>query len=65
MQAASTFYSALAIFVFFLHALFILCVVFGALLTHSRPVLRWLHIASLCMGNSYGTASLAVSPDCA
>jgi hypothetical protein len=50
MQAASTFYSALAIFVLFLHALFILWVVFGALLTHSRPVLRWLHIASLVWG---------------
>ncbi len=50
MQAASTFYSALAIFVLFLHALFILWVVFGALLTRSRPVLRWLHIASLVWG---------------
>ena len=50
MQAASTFCSALAIFVLFLHALFILWVVFGALLTRSRPVLRWLHIASLVWG---------------
>jgi hypothetical protein len=50
MQAASTSYSALAIFVLFLHALFILWVVFGALLTRSRPVLRWLHIASLVWG---------------
>jgi hypothetical protein len=50
MQAASTFYSALAIFVLFLHALFILWVVCGTLLTRSRPVLRWLHIASLVWG---------------
>src|SRR5580692_9772724 len=50
MQAASTSYSALAIFVLFLHTLFILWVVFGALLTRSRPVLRWLHIASLIWG---------------
>ena len=27
--------------------LFILWVVFGALLTHRRPLLRWLHLASL------------------
>ena len=50
MQAASTFYSVLAIFVLFLHVLFILWVVFGALLTRSRPLLRWLHIASLVWG---------------
>jgi len=50
MHAASSFYSALAVFVLFLHALFILWVVFGALLTRSRPVLRWLHIASLVWG---------------
>jgi len=30
--------------------LFILWVVFGALLTLSRPVLRWLHIVSLVWG---------------
>ena len=47
---ASDFYSALATFVLFLHALFILWVVFGALLTRSRPILRWLHIASLVWG---------------
>ena len=47
---ASSFYSALAIFVLFLHALFILWVVFGALLTRSRPILRWLHIGSLVWG---------------
>src|ERR1700756_4590636 len=50
MQAASSLYSALATFVLFLHALFILWVVFGALVTRSRPVLRWLHIASLIWG---------------
>jgi hypothetical protein len=50
MQAPSSLYSALAIFVLLLHALFILWVMFGALLTRSRPVLRWLHIASLVWG---------------
>src|SRR6266566_9328540 len=44
------FFSALAISVLFLHALFILWVIFGALLTRSRPILRWLHIASLVWG---------------
>lgn len=47
---ASNIYSALAISVLFLHALFILWVVFGAFLTRSCPVLRWLHIASLIWG---------------
>ena len=50
MQAASSLYSALATIVLFLHALFIFWVVFGALVTRSRPVLRWLHIASLVWG---------------
>jgi len=50
MQAASSLYSALAILVLLLHALFILWVVFGALLTRSRPVLRWLHVGSLVWG---------------
>jgi hypothetical protein len=50
MHAASSFYSSLAIFVLLLHVLFILWVVFGALLTRSRPVLRWLHIVSLVWG---------------
>ena len=45
-----TFYSALAVSVLLLHALFILWVVFGALLTRWRPILRWLHIASLVWG---------------
>ena len=47
---ASGFYSALAIAILLLHALFILWVIFGALLARSRPVLRWLHIASLVWG---------------
>jgi len=47
---ASDFYSALATAVLLLHALFILWVIFGALLTRSRPLLRWLHIASLVWG---------------
>jgi hypothetical protein len=50
MHAASSLYSALTIFVLILHALFILWVVFGALLTRSHPILRWLHIASLVWG---------------
>jgi uncharacterized protein DUF2784 len=50
MHAASSLYSSLAIFVLLLHALFILWVVLGALLAGSRPVLRWLHIASLVWG---------------
>jgi hypothetical protein len=50
MQAASSFYCALAVSVLFLHALFILWVVFAVLLTHSRPILRWLHIGSLVWG---------------
>ncbi len=47
---ALNFYSALAISVLFLHTLFILWVVFGALLTRACPILRWLHIASLVWG---------------
>ncbi|HET6176083.1 MAG TPA: DUF2784 domain-containing protein [Candidatus Sulfotelmatobacter sp.] len=50
MHAALGVYSALAVFVLGLHALFILWVVFGAFVTSSRPVLRWLHIASLVWG---------------
>src|SRR3989475_10440837 len=44
------FFSALAISVLFLHALFILWVIFGTLLTGSRSILRWLHIVSLVWG---------------
>jgi len=50
MHAASSFYSVLAVSVLFVHALFIVWVVFGTLLTRSRPILRWLHIASLVWG---------------
>jgi hypothetical protein len=50
MHAPSGLYSALAVFVLFLHALFIVWVVFGVFLTRSRPVLRWLHIVSLIRG---------------
>ena len=50
MLAASGDYSALAVFVLFLHALFIVWVVFGAFVTHSRRILRWMHIASLVWG---------------
>lgn len=50
MHAAPNLYSALATAVLFLHVLFIVWVVFGVVLTRSRPVLRWLHIASLIWG---------------
>jgi hypothetical protein len=53
MRAVATvpnFYSGLAVCTLFMHALFILWVVFGAFVTRSRPVLRWLHIASLVWG---------------
>jgi Protein of Unknown function (DUF2784) len=48
--SASNVYSAIAVFVLFLHALFIVWVVFGAFVTRSRPPLRWLHVASLVWG---------------
>lgn len=47
---ASNVYSALATAVLFLHGLFIFWVIIGALLVRSRPILRWLHIASLVWG---------------
>lgn len=43
-------YTWFAVGVLFFHALFIFWVAFGALLTRSRPVLRWFHIASLVWG---------------
>ena len=43
-------YLVLAAAVLILHLLFILWVIFGALLTHARPLLRWFHIASLVYG---------------
>jgi hypothetical protein len=50
MQEAPNLYSVLATAVLFLHALFVAWVVVGALLTRSRPILRWLHIVSLIWG---------------
>ena len=47
---AANVYSELSVCVLILHAAFILWVVFGALLTRSRPILRWVHIASLIWG---------------
>lgn len=44
---APNVWSGLAVCVLFLHVLFILWVVFGALLTRYRPLLRWLHVVSL------------------
>ena len=49
-MVSPSFYSGLAVSVLVSHALFILWVVFGALLTGSRPLLRWLHIVSLVWG---------------
>src|SRR5438445_10781074 len=45
-----TFFVVLASLVMALHLLFILWVVFGALLTHRRPLLSWLHLASFVLG---------------
>lgn len=50
MPPTSGVYSALAVSVLLLHTLFIVWVVFGAFVTRSRPILRWLHIASLVWG---------------
>lgn len=44
------FYSFLATVLLFVHALFILWVIFAALLARSRPFLQRLHIASLIWG---------------
>jgi|SRR5215467_8882997 len=43
-------YRMLAVSTLLLHGLFILWVIFGALVTRSRPLLRWFHIASLVWG---------------
>ncbi len=48
--AMANLYSGLAVSVLVLHGLFILWVVFGAILARSRPTLRWLHIGSLIWG---------------
>jgi Protein of Unknown function (DUF2784) len=50
MHAHLNIYSELAVSVLFLHALFIVWVIFGAVVTRSHPILRWLHIASLIWG---------------
>jgi len=50
MHPRSGVYSALAVCVLLLHALFIVWVVFGTFVTRSRPILRRLHIASLVWG---------------
>jgi hypothetical protein len=60
---ASNFYSALATAVLFLHGLFILWVIFGALLVRTlHPSLVAYRFS--CLGNPYGTASVAVPFDC-
>jgi hypothetical protein len=43
-------YLALAAGVLLMHALFVLWVAAGAVLTRSRPTLKWLHITSLFWG---------------
>lgn len=43
-------YSVLAAGVLVLHLLFIVWVIFGAFLTRTRPLLAWLHVASLVYG---------------
>jgi hypothetical protein len=50
MHVSPIVYSALATAVLFVHALFIAWVLFGALFTRSRNILRWLHILSLIWG---------------
>ena len=47
---AANVYVALAVTVLLLHTLFIVWVIFGALVTRNRPVLRGLHVASLIWG---------------
>lgn len=47
---AANLYIALAVIVLLVHTAFIVWVIFGALITRTRPVLRLLHIASLIWG---------------
>jgi len=47
---AANIYIALSVAVLLLHTLFIVWVIFGALVTRNRPVLRALHVASLIWG---------------
>lgn len=44
------FYRILAFAALLLHLLWLLWVIFGWLVTRRRPLLRWLHIASLAYG---------------
>ena len=50
MHTVPDLYLDLATAVLFLHALFIVWVVFGSVFTRSRPILRRLHIISLLWG---------------
>jgi len=50
LVSMANIYSAVAAGVLFLHVIFILWVIFGALIARSRPTLRWFHIASLVWG---------------
>lgn len=50
ITVATSLYVALAVAVLIVHTLFIVWVVFGALITRNRPILRWLHIACLLWG---------------
>jgi len=50
MHVVPNVYSTLATSVLFVHAFFIVWVVFGTSFTRSRPILCWLHIASLIWG---------------
>jgi hypothetical protein len=61
MNTAPNLYSALATAVLFLHALFMVWVVFGTVVTRSRPILCWLHIVSLIWGILTELLPLALS----
>jgi Protein of Unknown function (DUF2784) len=50
LAVAAGFYSVLATVVLFVHTLFILWLIFGALVAVHRPLVRRLHIASLIWG---------------
>ena len=50
LTSITSMYSMLASVVLGLHLLFILWVIFGALVARSRPLLRWVHIACLIWG---------------
>jgi hypothetical protein len=50
LASMANIYSALAAGVLLLHLIFILWVIFGALIARARPTLRWFHIACLVWG---------------